>query len=208
MNTLMKAAIAATFVMSAVPSFAHEQDDVATVIAAVPVYERVSAPRDECWTEQVTSYREQRVVTPGRTEYYSEPRSGPGAGTLLGAIIGGAIGHQFGESSGGRDRGTGAGALIGGMIGHDIEKQNATGGYRRASGETMQVERVPVMREVQHCRPVSDYRQQVAYYDVRYRFHGREFATRMNYHPGPTLRINVDVRPHSHHPVPSYVRPY
>ena len=209
MKAFLTTAVLSAIGLTAGPALASQYGDVATVISAAPVYQRVSAPRQECWAEQVAAYDERRVVRPGREEYreeyYNEPRSGIGAGTVLGAIVGGAIGHQFGNSSGGRDRGTAAGAIIGGLIGHDAER-NSVSGYRRASRDVVEVDRVPVTREVQRCRTVSDDREEVEGYDVRYSYHGREYVTRMSYNPGPTLPVNVEVRPLSRQPAPSYRR--
>ena len=184
---------------------ASPHNDVATVISATPIYERVSAPRRECFTEQVTAYDERRVPQPVQPQYVAEPRPVTGAGAVLGAIVGGVIGHQFGNSSGGHDRGTAAGAVIGGLIGNNIERTGGTydSGYRRAA---YAVERVPVTRDVQRCNVVPDYRDEVRGYDVRYRYHGREYQTRLAYDPGPTLPINVEVRPSYRTPVPSYNR--
>jgi uncharacterized protein YcfJ len=178
-----------------------QYDDRAQVISSTPVYERVSVPRRECRVEQVASYEERRssrVVYEDRyrESYRDNNHGGIGPGTVLGAVLGGAIGHQFGNSSGGRDRGTAAGAIIGGLIGHDAENN----GYRRASSprEYVEVERVPVTRDVQRCQMVADYREEVRGYDVRYRYHGREYTTRMDYDPGPTLQVEVGVRPSSY----------
>ncbi len=187
-----------------------QYDDRAQVISSTPIYERVSVPRRECYTEQVASYEERRhsrtVYEDRYRESYRENR-GIGSGTVLGAVLGGAIGHQFGNSSGGRDRGTAAGAIIGGLIGNDAENN----GYRRASSprEYVEVERVPVTRDVQRCQTVADYREEIRGYDVRYRYHDREYNTRMNYDPGPTLQVEVGVRPSSYRQsAPSYSRSY
>jgi uncharacterized protein YcfJ len=188
---------------------ANQYGDTAQVISSTPIYERVSVPRRECYTEQVAAYEERRssrVVYEDRyRESYRENR-GIGPGTVLGAVIGGAIGHQFGNSSGGRDRGTAAGAIIGGLIGNDAENN----GYRRASSprEYVEVERVPVTRDVQRCQMVADYREEIRGYDVRYRYHGRDYTTRMDYDPGQTLQVEVGVRPNHRHPTPSYSRSY
>lgn len=179
-----------------------QYDDRAQVISSTPVYERVSVPRRECHVEQVASYEERRssrVVYEDRyRDSYNDNKRGGGIGpgTVLGAVLGGAIGHQFGNSSGGRDRGTAAGAIIGGLIGNDAENN----GYRRASSprEYVEVERVPVTRDVQRCQMVADYREEIRGYDVRYRYHGREYTTRMDYDPGPTLQVEVGVRPSSY----------
>lgn len=211
MKTILAMAVLSTLGLAATAN-AAEFGDVATVISTTPVLERVASPRRECVNEQVTAYDERRVrrVEP---DYNGEARSysnagesrGIGAGTVLGAIIGGAIGHQFGNSTGGRDHGTAAGALIGGLIGHDAESRNDgyDGGYRRAAYD---VERVPVTRNVQRCNVVNDYRDEIRGYDVRYRYGNREYTTRLAYDPGPTLPVNVDVRPSYRPAAPSYNR--
>lgn len=208
MKTVLTIAVLSTLGLSAGAVFAAPHSDVATVISATPVYERVSAPRRECFVEQVTAYDDRRQRRPVQQEYVAEPRPRSGAGALLGAIVGGVIGHQFGNSTGGRDHGTAAGAVIGGLIGNDIERTGGDGGrydsgYRRADYE---VERVPVTRDVQRCNVVSDYRDEVRGYDVRYSYNGREYMTRLAYDPGPTLPVSVDVRPSNRAPAPSYNR--
>lgn len=216
MNKMLTVAVLSTLGLSAgIASAADYGDrfDTATVISATPIYERVSTPRRDCYTEQVTAYEQRRV--PVRAEYVSEPRyverQNSGAGAVLGAIVGGVIGHQFGNSSGGRDRGTAAGAIIGGLVGNDIERNSGgydryssyDSGYRRSAYE---VERVPVTRDVQRCNIVNDYRDEIRGYDVRYSYNGREYTTRTSYDPGRTIQVNVDVRPVHRSPVPSYNR--
>ena len=209
MKTVLTIAVLSTLGFSAGIVSAAPHRDVGTVISSTPVYERVSTPRQECYMEQLTSYDERRVRSPVRQEYYNESRQKSGAGAVLGAIVGGVIGHQFGHSSGGRDRGTAAGAVIGGFIGNDIERSNNgydryDNGYRRASA--YDVERVPVTRDVQRCNTVSAYRDEISAYDVRYNYNGREYVTRLSYDPGPTIPINVDVRPSYRPAVPTYNR--
>jgi uncharacterized protein YcfJ len=167
--------------------------DTATVLAVTPVYQRVAVPQEQCWTEPVTSYETRRVVH--REPAYAR-EAGPGAGALLGAIVGGVIGHQFGNSSGGRDRATAAGAIVGGLIGHDAERD---AGYARARYEDV---RYPVTREARRCRTVESVRDEIAGYDVRYRYQGREFLTRLAYDPGPTLAVDVEARPAAPRPQP------
>lgn len=211
MKAILTVAVLSTLGLSASAS-AAEYGDVATVISSTPVYERVSAPRRECYNEQVSTYDERRVRR-ANPDAYAESRGyssnsegrGVGAGAVLGAILGGVVGHQFGNSSGGRDRGTAAGALIGGLIGHDIERNKgdsySDSNYRRAAYD---VERVPVTREVQRCNVVNDYREEVRGYDVRYRYGNREYTTRLAYDPGPTMPVSVDVRPSYRAPAPGY----
>jgi len=179
--------------------------DVARVISASPVYERVSSPRQECRAEQVTAYEVRRRVQTAPAEYRAPSDSGIGAGTVIGAIIGGVIGHQFGESSGGRDRGTAAGAVVGGLVGHQVER-NAQPGFAPPTSEEV-VERVPVTHEVQRCHSVSDAQDKIVGYDVRYDYHGHEFRTRLAYDPGTEMPVNVEVRPPSAVRPPAGVRP-
>ncbi len=203
-KTVLSLAVLTT--LAAGSAMAYPQTEVAQVISTTPIYQRVATPQRQCWTEQVAAYEERRVVQPGQV-VYQQPRESSGAGTVLGAIIGGVIGHQFGGSSAGRDHGTVAGAVLGGMIGHDADRQNSQGGYRRVSRDTVAIERVPVTRDVQRCQTTTEYRDQISGYDVRYRYHGREFTTRMDYDPGPTLPVSVEVRPAGRGPAPGYLRP-
>ena len=215
MKTVLSAAVLSALGLVAGVASANDYGDVATVISATPIYDRVSTPRRQCHTEQVTSYDERRVRRPVQDEYYADSRGSSGAGTVLGAIIGGVVGHQFGNSSGGRDRGTAAGAIVGGLIGNSVERENSrygdgygyNNGYRRASSyDYAQVERVPVTRDVQRCNVVSESRDEIRGYDVRYRYHNREYTTRTSYDPGQTIQVNVDVRPSYRAPVPGYNR--
>ena len=214
MKTVLTVAVLSALGLSAGAVSATEYGDVATVISATPIVVRVATPRRECVTEQVTNYDERRVRRPVQEQYVSESRGNSGAGAVLGAIIGGVVGHQFGNSSGGRDRGTAAGAIVGGLIGNSVEKENSRGdgdgydsGYRRASSrDYAEIERVPVTRDVQRCNVVSESREEIRGYDVRYRYHNQEYTTRMSYDPGPTIPVNVEVRPAYRAPVPSYNR--
>ncbi len=193
-NRLMIAALAA--VAGAVATSASAQStygDVARVISATPIYDRVSSPRRECRTEQVTAYEERREVRPAPESAAPPPSGGIGPGTVLGAIVGGVIGHQFGNSTGGRDHGTAAGAVIGGLVGNSIDR-DAEAGYRQAGREVV-VDRVPVTRDVQRCADVADTRDVVVGFDVRYEYNGREFRARLPDDPGPHMPVNVEVRP-------------
>ena len=205
MKTVLNIAVLSTLGLAAGTASAANYGDVATVISATPIVERVATPRRECYTEQVTGYDERRVRAPEQAETFADSRPNTGAGAVLGAIVGGVIGHQFGHSSGGRDHGTAAGAIIGGLIGNSAENDNARdSGYRRA--EYTQVERIPVTRDVQRCNVVSESREVIRGYDVRYTYNNREYLTRMSYDPGPTIPVNVEVRPSYRAPVPSYNR--
>ena len=147
MNKMILAtALASTLGAFANTASAQAYGDVARVISAAPIYDRVAAPQRECRTEQVTAYEERRSVRE------PEPREsgGIGPGTVIGAIVGGVIGHQFGGSSAGRDHGTAAGAIVGGLVGNQVDRDNDAGVSR-----DVVVERVPVTRNVQRCREVA-----------------------------------------------------
>lgn len=182
---VLAAALATAFALPQAASAAPFRD-IARVIAVTPVVQRLAEPREHCWVEPVTVYETRRVA---RDEPAYARHEGPGAGALVGALVGGVIGHQFGNSSGARDRATAAGALVGGLIGHDAERQS---GYARVRYEEV---RHPVTREVRRCRTVESTREAVIGYDVRYRYQGREFVTRLDHDPGPTLAIDVVARP-------------
>ena len=176
MRMTVLAATLAAVGMQAGPALAQQSyGDVAKVVSATPITERVTESRRECRVEQVSGYEERR-----------ESSAPSGAGAVVGAIVGGVIGHQFGNSSGGRDRGTAAGAVVGGLIGNQVEKDNAR--------DTV-VERTPMSREIERCRFVPETRDRVVAYDVRYEYNGREFRTRMPYDPGQEMPVNVEVRP-------------
>jgi len=102
------------------------------------------------------------------------------------------IGHQFGTSSGGRDRGTAAGAIVGGLVGNQVDREQGNVGAPR---ESVEVERVPVERNVERCRTVNEMREATTGYDVRYEYRGRQFTTRLPSDPGRNLQVRVDVTP-------------
>ena len=179
-------------------AMAQSYSDTAQVLSAQPIYERNSVPRQECTNETVTT--DLRVPSQGYVEAsYRQPApSGErtvGAGTVLGAIIGGVVGHQFGNSSGGRDRGTAAGVIVGGLVGNQIENSpSANSGPTYASGPA-RVDYIPETRNVQRCHTVYDSRDEVTGYNVAYRYQGRDYTTRMAYDPGTTMRVQVNLAP-------------
>ncbi len=223
-TSILSASIAATLLGAATIAAAQQHNDTATVLSATPIMEKVSTPRRDCTTEQVTAYEERRTPRAAREEVIEqriEPKSGIGAGTVLGAILGGVAGHQFGNSSGGRDRGAAVGAVLGGVIGNNIENDTSrdSSNYRTTTRQGYDVERVPVSRDVQRCNTVQEYRDVVRGYDVKFRYNGRDYTTRMDQDPGTTIAVNVAVRPvtsthpstvsqRGNQPVPSYSRSY
>jgi len=172
--------VAALGAASAVPAFAESYSDFAPVVSVQPVMDQVPVNHRECWNEQRNIY--EHTVT------RQDNGSPVGPGTILGAVVGGVLGHQMGSSSGGRDRGTAAGAIVGGLVGNQIDRQNNNDQPPQTVTEARPV-------TVEKCRTVQEIRQVPSGYDVRYRYNGREFVTRMPYDPGRRIRlaVNVDV---------------
>ena len=136
----------------------------AQVLGSTPIYETINEPRRECWTE--TSGYETRSVRDG---------SNTGS-TVLGAIAGGLIGSTVGKGNG-KVAAAAVGAATGAVVGN-----------RWNDGST-HYESSP--RQVERCRTHDDYRQVVSGYDVRYRFQGNDYRTRLPYDPGRWLTLNV-----------------
>lgn len=143
--------------------------DYAEVVLVEPIvrYVRVSAPRQECWDEEVPAYR-----------------AGYASATpmIVGGIIGGAIGNKV--VKGHKDLGIAAGALLGGSVARDLHHRHRTQHGAYSSVRT-------------RCEQVVDYHEEerVEGYRVTYRYKGETFTTRTNRDPGDQLRVAVSVRP-------------
>ncbi len=182
---MKKLVLAIASLCAAIPAaYAAESfTDRARVLGVRPVQERIPVSREECWNDVQRGYEERRVTR-------SDTGAAIGPGTVLGAVIGGVVGHQFGSSSGGRDRGTAAGAIVGGLVGNQIERDQ-----RGEPSRSTEVERVPVERNVERCRTVDEVREATLGFDVKYEYGGRQFTTRLDRDPGRFLRVEVNVVP-------------
>lgn len=179
-KTLIAAGLAAAFSQAAL---AESFIESAPVLSVRPITERTPINREECWSEQRRGYEERRITR--------QDNGAPiGPATVLGAIAGGVLGHQTGGGRG-KDAATVGGALVGGLIGNQVDREQ---GNVAPPSETVEVERRPVTREVERCRTVQEVREVAVGYDVRYRYGGREFVTRLPYDPGRRIRLAVDVR--------------
>jgi uncharacterized protein YcfJ len=158
----------------------NERRDIATVVRVDERYGDPGYARQECWNEQTNAY------DPG---YYRDSNGrlyrgdSTANGTLLGAVIGGALGNQVGKGDG-RTAATVAGAVIGGAIGNNVDRNHDANPYeyRDQSGV------------VRRCRTVSD-GGRFGGYDVTYRYAGQSYHALMNYRPGRTMAVMVQVRP-------------
>lgn len=162
--------IAALFAASGSAQADRRQDDEmivrARVVASVPVYDTVNEPRKECWIE-TTGYETQTTRSAGN----------PG-GAIVGAIAGGLIGSTVGKGNG-KIAAAAVGAATGAVVG---DRWNS--GVVTESRPT----------QVERCSIQDNTRQVLTGYDVRYRFNGREFTTRLPYDPGSYLNLNVSYR--------------
>jgi uncharacterized protein YcfJ len=134
------------------------------VLASTPVYDTINEPSRECRTETV-GY-ETRSVRDGNNT----------GGAVLGAIAGGLIGSTVGKGNG-KIAAAAVGAATGAVVGDRWNDGNT-----RYESQPRQVER---------CRTRDNYRQVISGYDVRYRFQGHEYTTRLPYDPGRWLSLNV-----------------
>lgn len=145
--------------------------DTASVIKAKPIYEtvQVNQPEERCWNERV-HYR----GGGGRSDSYTP--------SITGAIVGGVVGNRFGSGSG-KDAMTVAGALLGASIGNDLGKKPSRG----------------YSSQERRCETVNHYqeREELVGYQVKYRYNGKIYWTRMASDPGRNLRVRVSVEPTS-----------
>jgi uncharacterized protein YcfJ len=158
----------------------NERRDIATVVAVNERYSNPGYLRQECWNERTNAYDSGYYRDQNGRLYRGDSTAN---GTLLGALIGGALGNQVGKGDG-RTAATVAGAVIGGAIGNNVDRNHDSSAYEyRDQGGI-----------VRRCRTVSD-GGRFGGYDVTYRYAGQNYHALMNYRPGRTMRVMVQVRP-------------
>ncbi|MEM7403963.1 MAG: glycine zipper 2TM domain-containing protein [Pseudomonadota bacterium] len=158
--------------------------DYARVTHVEPIYRtvQVSTPVERCWNEPVT-------YTQRSGGHHHQRRGSSYTGPLLGGVVGGIVGNQFGGGDG-RTLLTVAGAVLGASIGNDISSRSHRRyhSHRRVSTYTVNERR---------CSTTQNYsqRQEQDGYLVEYRYRGRTYSTRLDYHPGNRLPVSVEVVP-------------
>jgi uncharacterized protein YcfJ len=161
----------------------NERRDIATVVRVSERWGDPGYARQECWNERTNAYDSGYYRDQNGRLYRGDSTAN---GTLLGALIGGALGNQVGKGDG-RTAATVAGAVVGGAIGNNIDRNHDSNSsayeYRDESGV------------VRRCRTVSDNSGRFGGYDVTYRYAGQTYHALMNYRPGRTMRVMVQVRP-------------
>jgi len=154
------------------PALAQTQYVYADVLQSRPVYQSVtvSAPREECWQEQV------RV----KDSHRSQSRTP----VLVTTLLGGALGNAVGNNSSSRKVGAVVGAVLGHSVGRDIVAANRR--HQPARHQT-----------VQQCELVDEYydEERLVGYQVSYRYNGEDFSVRMNDDPGERIRLRVQIEP-------------
>jgi uncharacterized protein YcfJ len=146
--------------------------------AAEPAYDNRRRANERLYEAQVTAVREV-VGTPGQRCWIEREQVGAGphdnrvAGGILGAVIGGVLGHQIGAGSG-RDLATVGGVVAGAAVGANLGRGEAQSAPSR---------------DVQRCSGnAADARP--GYWDVSYRFRGRDHQVQMTTAPGRTITVN------------------
>ena len=190
-------------------AFAADFTDTARVVSSTPIYERVSEPKRECWTETVQVAPKERSL----------------GGAIVGGVAGGLLGSQVGGGSG-NTAATGAGAVAGAVIGDRVSNpdsnRSATGGIvggvagavlgsqvgggtgNKAAtavggiagaviGDRVANPDQPRTEQVERCREVQTSREVIKGYNVTYRYNGRDVTTTLPYQPGSTIRVGVGV---------------
>ena len=138
-----------------------DKPQYAEVISSKPITQTIRTPRQECHDEEVTHTR------PVKDDHRI-------AGTAIGAVIGGVLGNQVGGGNG-KKLATVAGAAAGGYAGNKTQQH-------MQEGDTYTTVE-------QRCRTVTDTRQQVSGYEVRYRLNGREDTVKMDHEPGDRIPV-------------------
>ena len=106
-------------------------------------------------------------------EEVPQERSGANVpGAVVGALLGGIIGHQIGGGTG-RDIATATGVVGGAVVGSRVGRDN----------------RQATTRDVERCNTAP--RQSTPdYWDVSYRFRGKDHRVQMTHAPGDTITVN------------------
>ncbi|MBN7797844.1 glycine zipper 2TM domain-containing protein [Parahaliea mediterranea] len=165
------AGIGIALLLGAAPLAGHAQSHYVDVpvVEVEPLLRTVTdrIPHERCYDERVKLlYAGPHSPTPG----------------LVGALVGGSVAGALGHNSRKQPLIAGMGALVGASIGTDMaHRHNARARY-------LTERRCEVDYELRDRREVSGYR-------VAYRYGDSIYHTRMDYRPGDTIRLRVDLQP-------------
>lgn len=154
----------------------HKKVNWAKVSDVQPIIRTIEhrIPQETCWNEPV---RYEHHTDGGRSY----------TGTILGGIIGGAIGNEVGHSKKNKKVGAVIGTVLGASVGHDLSNRY----HSKPSSHVS-------YRNERRCQVSNEirYEEKVIGYHVWYRYHGNEYKTRMNHHPGKKIKVRVTVEPY------------
>lgn len=204
-NRLWVAALA----LSCGSAYAADFTDTARVVSSTPIYERITEPKRECWTETVQAAPRERsiggavvggvagAVLGGQIGRGSGNTAATGAGAVAGAVIGDQVANpDSNRSATGAVVGGVAGAVLGSQVGGGTGKKVATaaGGIAGAViGDRVANPDQPRTEQVERCRDVESSREVLKGYNVTYRYNGQDITTTLPYQPGSTIRVGVSV---------------
>lgn len=171
-QTLSVSFLSAAMLLGATSAQANHPDNEnvlirARVLSATPIYESINEPRRECWTE-TSDY--------GGRDYETRSYRNNNGGSIIGAIAGGLLGSTVGRGNG-RVAAAAVGAATGAVVGGQWNNGDRYSRYPE---------------QLERCQTTNQIRQVMNGYDVRYRFEGREFQTRLPYDPGRWLILNAN----------------
>ncbi|MEP7303052.1 MAG: beta/gamma crystallin-related protein [Caldimonas sp.] len=148
---------------------------------AGPIYQWRQRPGERLLEAPVTSVR--AVVGPPEQRCWVERQQVAGGeqrdvnipGAIIGGVLGGILGHQIGGGTG-KDVATGVGVIGGAAVGANVGRNNNS-----------------YTRDVRRCATAPSGPPQ--YYDVTYRYQGRDHQVQMSTPPGATVRVNRNGEP-------------
>lgn len=189
---------------------AYGQYDYARVIRVDPVYDgrySTASNRQNCYQRPVAygnggyndgyypnnnGYNNGYYGNQGNYDPYTgQPRYGSNVGRNVATVVGGIAGAVIGSKVGG---GTGSyaasalGSMVGGMAGRGIYDRVQQDRYANRTGTVTVCDPEPVRGTYVGGGNTNAY-------DVTYEYAGRQYTSRMNYHPGDRVRVRVDVTP-------------
>lgn len=156
------ALIAATTVAQASPRYPHEGHQSMARARVIS-----SAPIYQTINEARTQCWTETV---GYDRRHRHEGSG---GAVIGAIAGGLLGSTVGKGNG-RVAAAAVGAATGAVVGDRLDDRYAD-----------------APRQVERCETIDNPRRVISGYDVRYRYQGQDYSTRLPYQPGRHLNLRV-----------------
>lgn len=191
-------------------AYAADFVDTAQVVAATPIIERVSEPRQECYNETAPQKQQQRSIAApilgGLAGALLGRQVGHGSGRDVATAVGAGVGAMAGDYAANPDAnrsytGAAVGAVAGGLLGNQVGdgrgKAAATAGGAIAGamiGDRVGAQQTASAGQpVQRCRTIQSTREVIKGYHVVYRYNGRDVTTTLPYNPGSTVKVGVGV---------------